>query len=127
VAPALAAFQNSHTAADLDTLRSGLLAYAQDVRAQSDSIASNEKPVVKGYLKAHQDTIAEAVKKISQIGVSKAKQLVDPCHLRRHPLFSFLSNKVSVSLVTIQVPTYRALLCLSNPYIPSLRRGHSAV
>lgn len=65
VAPALVAFNKSKTAADLDTLRAALLAYAQKVKAQSDSMAQNEQAMVADGLQAHQEDVASAIAALS--------------------------------------------------------------
>lgn len=65
VAPALVAFNKTKTAADLDTLRAALLAYAQKVKGQSDSIAQNERAMVADGLQAHQEDVAKAIAALS--------------------------------------------------------------
>ncbi|KAK1526039.1 uncharacterized protein CCOS01_08457 [Colletotrichum costaricense] len=61
VTPALVTFNTTKNEANLDTLRTALLAYAQNVKGQSDSITNNEQAMVSDGLQAHQSDVAGAI------------------------------------------------------------------
>ncbi|EHL00519.1 hypothetical protein M7I_3607 [Glarea lozoyensis 74030] len=65
VAPALKAFNDSKSTADLDTLRSALLKYCQKVKGQSDSLVKNEQAMVADGLQPHQSDLDKALASLS--------------------------------------------------------------